>query len=183
MLRQTRVDVQPTSLSEAQKEFGIRSLVEQQIGRHFAQFEIELLKNFQRVTEHIAQENARALADQIEDRLQMLESISARQAALLARLSVPGQLAGVPVEPETVASEDKRMPDFAGIASLPQEPDRGNAVEYPSLSCPRCTSRHIRRATRSNFLEQSMRLFGLAPFRCRSCRHKFYRTHVQRLAE
>ena len=63
------------------------------------------------------------------------------------------------------------------------DPARGNAVEYPSLHCPRCTSRHIRRASRANFLEQSMRLFGLAPFRCRSCRYKFYRLQFQRPAD
>jgi hypothetical protein len=186
MLRQTRVDVEAVSLSEVHKEFGIRSLVEQQVGRQFAQFEIELLKNFQRVTEHIAQENARALADQLENRILMLESISARQAALLARLSAPGQLAGSPAsspESQSATSEDKTMPDSAGVAFGPDERARLTAVEYPSLHCPRCTSRHIRRATRTNFLEQSMRLFGLAPFRCRSCRHKFYRAQLQRAAD
>jgi hypothetical protein len=186
VLRQTKVDVQTVTLSEAQKEFGIRSLIEQQVGRQFAQFEIELLKNFQRVTEHIAQENARALADQVESRLQILESISAGQSALLARLSVPGQLAGAPAESPSsrgAKSEDQRLSDSAGVASAMDDPGRTNAVEYSSLHCPRCTSRHIRRASRANFLEQSMRLFGVAPFRCRSCRHKFYRLQFQRPAD
>ena len=186
MLRPTNIDVQTVPLSEAQKEFAIRSLIEQQVGRQFAQFEIELLKNFQRVTEHIAQENARALADQMENRLRMLESISAGQSAILARLSVPGQLAGAPLDPpatQVAAAEDQSMSDSSGMTPSMDDPGRVNAVEYPFLHCPRCTSRHIRRASRANFLEQSMRLFGLAPFRCRSCRHKFYRLQFQRPAD
>ena len=41
--------------------------------------------------------------------------------------------------------------------------------------CPRCTSTRIRRANRSGILEELLRLFFIAPFRCRACRHKFYR--------
>ncbi len=175
VLRQTRVNLEAVPLSEAQQEFGIRSLIEQQVGRQFQQFEIELLRNFQRVTEHIAHENARALADQIENRLQTLESISARQAAILARLSAPGQLAGAPSLETSPAAATADAPDAA-------EQDRVTVVEYPSLHCPRCTSRHIRRASRANFFEECIRLLGLAPFRCRSCRHRFYRFRLQRQA-
>jgi len=41
--------------------------------------------------------------------------------------------------------------------------------------CPHCTSTHIRRANRKGMFEGFLRLFFIAPFRCRSCRHKFYR--------
>jgi hypothetical protein len=172
-LRQTRLDPQAVPLSEAQQEFGIRSLVEQQVGRQFQQFEIELLQNFQRITEHIARENARALAQHFENRIQTLESISARQSAVLARLSAPGQLAWAPA-PGAAEVEAGTRPDSADAAA---EPGRPSAIEYPSLHCPRCTSRHIRRASRANFFEQLLRVLGFAPFRCRSCRHKFYRVH------
>jgi len=168
--RQRRVNPDAVPLPEAQQEFGIRSLIDQQVGRQFQQFELELLRNFQRVTEHIAQENARALAGQIENRLQTLENISARQSAMLARLSAPGQLAGSPAL-ETGAA----VPDSVDAAVILDEPSRVNAVEYPSLCCPRCMGRHIRRANRANFFEECLRLLGIAPFRCRSCRHKFYR--------
>jgi len=168
--RQRRVNPEAVPLPEAQQEFGVRSLIEQQVGRQFQQFELELLRNFQRVTEHIAQENARALADQIESRLQTLENISVRQSAMLARLSAPGQLAGAPAL-ETAAV----MSDSAEGTVILDEPSRVNAVEYPSLYCPRCMGRHIRRANRANLFEECLRLLGIAPFRCRGCRHKFYR--------
>jgi hypothetical protein len=41
--------------------------------------------------------------------------------------------------------------------------------------CPRCTSIDIRRANRKSLFEGFLRLFFIAPFRCRACRHKFYR--------
>jgi hypothetical protein len=41
--------------------------------------------------------------------------------------------------------------------------------------CPNCTSTDVRRANRTGMFESFLRLFFIAPFRCRSCRHKFYR--------
>lgn len=41
--------------------------------------------------------------------------------------------------------------------------------------CPNCTSIDIRRANRKGLIENMLRLFSIAPFRCRACRHKFYR--------
>ncbi len=41
--------------------------------------------------------------------------------------------------------------------------------------CPLCTSTDIRRANRKGLFEGFLRLFFIAPFRCRSCRRKFYR--------
>jgi hypothetical protein len=41
--------------------------------------------------------------------------------------------------------------------------------------CPHCTSTDIRRANRKGMFEGFLRLFFIAPFRCRACRRKFYR--------
>jgi hypothetical protein len=41
--------------------------------------------------------------------------------------------------------------------------------------CPSCTSTDVRRAVRRGMFEEFLRLFSIAPFRCRACRHKFYR--------
>ncbi len=41
--------------------------------------------------------------------------------------------------------------------------------------CPNCTSVDVRRANRKGMFEEFLRLFSIAPFRCRACRHKFYR--------
>jgi hypothetical protein len=41
--------------------------------------------------------------------------------------------------------------------------------------CPNCTSLDVRRANRKGMFEAFLRLLSIAPFRCRACRHKFYR--------
>lgn len=41
--------------------------------------------------------------------------------------------------------------------------------------CPNCTSVDVRRANRKGVFETFLRLFSIAPFRCRACRHRFYR--------
>ena len=41
--------------------------------------------------------------------------------------------------------------------------------------CPSCTSMDVRRANRQGVFEQFLRLFFISPFRCRACRHKFFK--------
>jgi transposase-like protein len=44
------------------------------------------------------------------------------------------------------------------------------------LKCPRCGSGDIRRSKSEGFYALVQRMFGRWPFRCRSCRGRFYRT-------
>lgn len=44
-----------------------------------------------------------------------------------------------------------------------------------SLFCPKCGSTDVRRARGEGFLAFFRALFGQMPFRCRSCRVKFFR--------
>jgi hypothetical protein len=148
----------------AELEVGVHALIEQQIGRHFEQFEIALLRNFQRVTAYIAHENARALGNQLENRIHILELLSARHSHTLAGLSGPGEETSEPAVP-WLPAPDPRV----------DAPPRPQAIEFPSLTCPRCSSNHVRRASRAGFLEELLRVIGMAPYRCRGCRHKFYR--------
>jgi hypothetical protein len=149
----------------AELELGVHALIEQQIGRHFEQFEIALLRNFQRVTAYIAHENAKALGNQLENRIQILELLSARQSATLARLSAPDETSGPNGIMPWLPAPDPQV----DVTPAPE------AIEYPSLICPRCSSNHVRRASRSSFFEEFIRLVGMAPYRCRGCRHRFYR--------
>jgi hypothetical protein len=54
------------------------------------------------------------------------------------------------------------------------EPEDMEAVGRNGF-CPNCTSTNVRRAYRQGLWEEILRIFFLAPFRCRACRHKFYR--------
>jgi ribosomal protein L37AE/L43A len=43
------------------------------------------------------------------------------------------------------------------------------------ISCPKCGSADVRRSRSEGFLAAFLRVFGRWPFRCRSCRARFYR--------
>lgn len=98
--------------------------------------------------------------------------------------AVPG---GFVLEPPTYRSPSSRSeigaPRIHPQFQIPQEPVEvvlAGSMEITEIGgkysfCPRCTSTDIRRANRKGLFEGFLRLFFIAPFRCRSCRHKFYR--------
>jgi hypothetical protein len=45
----------------------------------------------------------------------------------------------------------------------------------PRISCPKCGSMDVRRSRSEGLVGLLARTFGRWPFRCRSCRTKFYR--------
>lgn len=45
-----------------------------------------------------------------------------------------------------------------------------------SPKCPKCGSSDIRRSKSDGFYAVIQRVFGRWPFRCRSCRQRFYRS-------
>jgi predicted RNA-binding Zn-ribbon protein involved in translation (DUF1610 family) len=53
--------------------------------------------------------------------------------------------------------------------SLHTEPDKQR------MSCPKCGSADVRRSQNEGFYAYFHSLFGRQPFRCRSCRTKFYK--------
>lgn len=65
----------------------------------------------------------------------------------------------IPEPVEIVVSEPADISEFTGKNGF----------------CPNCTSTDVRRANRKGLVEEFLRLFFIAPFRCRACRHKFYR--------
>ena len=65
----------------------------------------------------------------------------------------------IPEPVEVVVSEPEDISEFTGKNGF----------------CPNCTSTDVRRANRKGVFEEFLRLFFIAPFRCRACRHKFYR--------
>ena len=43
------------------------------------------------------------------------------------------------------------------------------------LTCPRCHDHHVRRSHRKLY-DTLLKLFGLVPYRCNSCQHRFFRS-------
>ncbi|HTS75206.1 MAG TPA: hypothetical protein VMG40_03325 [Bryobacteraceae bacterium] len=54
---------------------------------------------------------------------------------------------------------------------------RGAAVRDPKrVMCPKCGSVDVRRSKSEGLFAVLARIFGRWPFRCRSCRVRFYRS-------
>lgn len=62
--------------------------------------------------------------------------------------------------------------------SVKHDPDDPESEEEEYLerpACPKCGSTDIRPSRRDSFAAHFFSMFGRLPFRCRSCRVKFYR--------
>jgi predicted RNA-binding Zn-ribbon protein involved in translation (DUF1610 family) len=55
---------------------------------------------------------------------------------------------------------------------LEEQPEEGQPGKH---SCPKCGSNDVRRSSREGFLVSIFALVGRWPFRCRSCRSRFFR--------
>jgi hypothetical protein len=169
------------------------SLIEDHVGEHIQKLETKLLRDFKQMGQRAMDESAAVLNDQLADRIGALEQISSIQSRTIVNLrdsskaaeqkvssvvnsiertlsvAVPGfQL---PPAPASAYPQLQAAPQPTRAALQPDaEGDTGKAV-----FCPNCTSTNVRRAYRKGLWEQVLRLFFLAPYRCRACRHKFYR--------
>jgi len=63
--------------------------------------------------------------------------------------------------------------------SVHSEPEFDPEEEPERPACPKCGSLDIRRSRGNSLWAYFLALFGRSPFRCRSCRVKFYR-HASR---
>jgi len=57
-----------------------------------------------------------------------------------------------------------------------QEPDDELQAQTEHPSCPKCGSADVRRSHSEGVLTALLRVLGRWPFRCRSCRSRFYRS-------
>lgn len=176
------------------------SMITDQVGEHMQKLENKLLKDFQNLGQKAIEESTTVLNDTLNDRIETLEQISAIQSRTLVNLRDSSKLAeqkvssvvnniektlsdavpGFKLEPSAYAA-----PLLGGASPLLESPTAGELVKADSQEledvsgkhgfCPRCTSTRIRRANRAGIWEEFLRLFFIAPFRCRACRHKFYR--------
>ncbi len=168
------------------------SLIEDQVGEQMQKLESKLLKDFQQMGQKAFEESTVVLNDQLNGRIETLEQISSIQTRTINNLRDSSKIAEQKVS-SVVNSIEKTLaqavPGFRLEASQYAAPQ----IEQPNTElikadprnleevkgkygfCPNCTSTSVRRAYRHGFWEEFLRLFFIAPFRCRACRHKFYR--------
>ena len=126
---------------------------------------ISTLRDSSRITDHkisaVASRIEKSLADAVPGGF-VLEPPAYRQPSSRSEIGVPRvhPQFQIPQEPvEMVLAESMDITEIIGKYGF----------------CPFCTSTDIRRANRKGLFEGFLRLFFIAPFRCRSCRHKFFR--------
>lgn len=168
------------------------SLIEDQVDEHIRKLESKLLDDFRRMGRRAIEESTAVINEQLHDRIETLEEISSLQSRTLTNLRDSSKIAEQKVS-SVVNSIEKTLSDavpgfrleasqFApplpgepGAELIPAEPHEVDGVKGRYGFCPNCTSTDVRRAYRHGLWEQFLRLFFIAPFRCRACRHKFYR--------
>jgi hypothetical protein len=167
------------------------SIIEDQVGEHIQKLETKLLKDFQQIGQKAIEESTAVLNDQLSERIGTLEQISSLQSQTITNLRDSSQRAEQKVS-SVVNSIEKTLSDAVPGFRLEASPYAAPLLEPASELivadsqdldelkgvygfCPNCTSTNVRRAYRHGLWEEFLRLFFIAPFRCRACRHKFYR--------
>lgn len=170
------------------------SLIENQVGEQLQKLETKLLKDFQQMGQKAIDESTAVLTDTLHDRIETLEQISSVQSRTITSLRDSSKAADQKVS-SVVNNIEKTLsaavPGFqleaakyppAQIERPGAELTRTEPAEMEDMEevgkygfCPNCTSTNVRRAYRKGIWEEILRIFFLAPFRCRACRHKFYR--------
>jgi hypothetical protein len=168
------------------------TLIEDQVGEHMQKLESKLLNDFRQMGQKAIEQSTAVLNDQLNERIETLEQISSIQSRTITNLRDSSKIADQKVS-SVVNSIEKTLseavPGFrleaSQFAALPQIEEPTELVKADPLDleelkgkygfCPNCTSTKVRRAYRHGLWEEFLRLFFIAPFRCRACRHKFYR--------
>lgn len=172
------------------------NLIEDQVGEHMQKLESKLLNDFRQMGQKAIEQSTAVLNEQLNDRIETLEQISSIQSRTITNLRDSSKIADQKVS-SVVNSIEKTLseavPGFrleaSQFAALPHalpgidEPTdlvKADPLDLEELKgkygfCPNCTSTKVRRAYRHGLWEEFLRLFFIAPFRCRACRHKFYR--------
>jgi len=175
------------------------AIIENQVGQHMEKLENQLLDDFREISKRVVEESATVLHDQLSGRIETLEKISAAQTDTLVNLrdssriaeqkvssvvnniertlagAVPG---GFQLEPP---AKSEFEPGFTPRLEARTQMVKAESQEMEEIPagkfgyCPACTSANVRRAYRNGIWDEFLRLFFIAPFRCRACRHKFYR--------
>ncbi len=168
------------------------AIIQDRVSDHIQKLETKLLKDFKAMGQRAIDESTNVLNEQFNDRLETLEQISAIQSRTIVNLRDSSRIADEKVS-TVVNSLEKTLavavPGFklepsafstpllaaSGTQVVKATPREMEEMRGHFGYCPKCTSTNVRRANRNGVWEEFLRLFFIAPFRCRACRHKFYK--------
>jgi len=172
------------------------SLIDEKVGEQIDKLETRLVDSFRDMGQRVVEQSTELLTSQLDGRITQLEEISAIQTETINHLrdssrsseqkvsgvvnnierALGDAVPGFRLSPPAGHLPPQLTPAPQHARELVKSQDRSiEAGVSVNLFCPKCTSTHVRRASRTGMWEEFLRLFFIAPFRCRSCRHKFYR--------
>jgi hypothetical protein len=185
-----------TRLRQNERDFAgdSPSLIDERVGAQMDRLETKMVEGFREMGQRVVEESTNMLTSSLDGRISQLEEISQIQTETINRLrdsskdseqkvsgvvdtieralgdAVPGFRLAPPAHlpPQLNSPEETRQLEKAKERSVED-------LKIPGAYCPKCTSTNVRRASRAGMWEEILRLFFIAPFRCRACRHKFYR--------
>lgn len=201
--KQRAVELAKERMRAEQLSAELPSIVQNRVGEQMQKLEDKLVAEFKEIGARAVTDSTNALSDQLGSRIEMLERVSSEQSRTLMHLRDSSKVANQKVSQVVDTIENSlaaAVPGFK-LDPMPQRPEMPSFVhpqfqiEAPKKTivkaetrevaetddtglvafCPACTSKNIRRTTRQGLFENFLRLFFIAPFRCRACRHKFYR--------
>ncbi|MDP9054153.1 MAG: hypothetical protein M3N93_07590 [Acidobacteriota bacterium] len=174
----------------AKLQHELPSLIQDRVGEHISKLENKLLSDFREMGQRAIDQSTAVLNDQLGGRIDTLEQISSIQTKTIGNLRDSSRVAEQKVSSVVTSIENTlsaavpgfRLEEskFANAQSEATSPFIADEEREEDFSgkygfCPNCTSTNVRRAYRKGLWEEMLRLFFLAPYRCRACRHKFYR--------
>lgn len=185
-----------TRVRQRERDFGgdLPSLIDERVGHQMERLETKMVEGFREMGQRVVEESTNVLTSSLDGRITQLEEISHLQTETINHLRDSSRdseqrLSGVVNTIERALSD--AVPGFrlsppshlppqlnpsTNTRELVRSQDRSiEDSKIPNAYCPKCTSTNVRRASRSGMWEEFLRLFFIAPFRCRACRHKFYR--------
>ena len=168
------------------------SIIEDRVGEHIQKLESKLLSDFKQMGQRAVDESTAVLNDSLSERIETLEQISTIQSKTIVSLRDSSRAAEQKVSSVVNSIEQtlsSAVPGFRLEPSQYPQPQIEQAKPVRESSheseedgrdgfCPSCTSTNVRRAYRHGIWEQVLRIFFFAPYRCRACRHKFYKFTV-----
>ena len=193
-------EIQRNRMRAEQLQEELPAIIENQVGEHMQKLEDKLLQDFKDIGTKAVEESTAVLTGQLNGRIESLEKISAMQSETIGNIRDSSRIAeqkvssvvnsieralstavpGFQLEPPAHAKTSAYEPVFTPQLEAPGavvKVDPREIDEAPGKygHCPACTSPNIRRAYRSGLWDEMLRFVFIAPFRCRACRHKFYR--------
>jgi chaperonin cofactor prefoldin len=186
-----------------QLKSNLPSIIEDRVGEQIQKLETKLLTDFKELGQKAIEQSTAVLGEQLNERIDTLEKVSKLQTRTISTLRDSSRVADRKISAvvsQIEKSLGEAVPGGFTLEPLPSRSQTGAAAIHPQFQiprepmemvvagsmditeivgkygfCPHCTSTDIRRANRKGLFEGFLRLFFIAPFRCRACRHKFYR--------